>query len=537
MIQMQLPQSSNRWIVGFIFSLALFVVVNNYFNIRSLGSSEDPTTTVLPSIFTSLTFNEEADPKTVPVTDGAGPKDAASVSPFSQKQPQLRYAEVGAGVIAEAGPGSSGNETKRVNASRVNGLDGAKKNEENERVVEGNEINKNPGPPRQSYHMCHSRDESQENYRVASCRFKNMCLVFDLKGNQAVSWIYIDAEEPQMVYGKNTIRAETLSFSLGIGPHQVDRRLLVEPKRMSADDFARKYPKVEWQMGKSVVFHEYNFENFGHAIADQLMPIFFLQRSFGKVTRNMRLFEFSPWRPVGTTCAWQLKKRGPRYVVTCPKFRKALFPLVTKYPVQPLNKRLNETKIPLCFEDLMGGMQMYSDDCLEGSHGRNTKLKSSCNHGKQPGILEFRKFMLEAAGVEDIPPKKHQVVIWNANVKRWIRGLEKYAGILEKELNVTAVAVDWSKMSVKDQLQFMANSTVYITIPGGGSQVSLFLPRGATAIRLFRYEFLLDFHFYRYMSHITNVEYEVSSKMKPSLIINAVRKAMDRYDAFREESR
>lgn len=499
---MRLPSSPNTFVIGVVFCLCLFAVVNIFFNLRSVDATEDPQSASIPILLS------------------AQDRSAASV-PADADSP--------------ADYGATTNVDENITKSSIGAIEDDRAGEEKEKVsIAGEKRNRNSRPPRQSFHMCHSRDESRDNFRVASCRFKNMCLVYDLEGNQAVSWIYVESTEALKVYGKNSVRAETLSFSLGIGPHQVDKRLLVEPKRMGAEAFALKYPKVDWQRGKSVVFHEYNFENFGHAIADQLMPIFFLQRSFGTVSRDMHLYEFTPWRPVGTTCAWQLKKRGPKYVVTCPKFRKVLLPVVTQYPVQHLNKRLNETKIPLCFEDLMGGMQMYSDDCLEGSHGRKTKVHSECNHGKQPGFLEFRKFMLDSLGVDDTPPVEHQVVIWNANYKRRVRGLEEYAGILKRALNVTAVSVDWSKMPVKDQLQYMANSTVYITIPGGGSQVSLFLPRGATAIRLFRYEFLLDFHFYRYMSHITNIEFEVDSTMKPSLLIDTVRTAMQRYDAFRQ---
>jgi hypothetical protein len=48
----------------------------------------------------------------------------------------------------------------------------------------------------------------------------------------------------------------------------------------------------------------------------------------------------------------------------------------------------------------------------------------------------------------------------------------------------------------------MANAQIFITGPGAGSHIGWFLPRGATMIRIYPEEWMLEHHLFPHMSHM-----------------------------------
>ena len=67
---------------------------------------------------------------------------------------------------------------------------------------------------------------------------------------------------------------DSVNFTLGVGPHMVDHKVLIAPKAITKTDFDKKFPNVRIEPTTSHIFYEFNAENFGHALTDVLMPMY-----------------------------------------------------------------------------------------------------------------------------------------------------------------------------------------------------------------------------------------------------------------------
>lgn len=159
-------------------------------------------------------------------------------------------------------------------------------------------------------------------------------------------------------------------------------------------------------------------------------------------------------------------------------------------------------KTPVCFKNLLVGTPNLSDDCEEGDHGRLWQ-SSNCNSGRMEQFWNFRRYTKRNLGVLDTPPKEHQVVIWDrSDGGRPLNDLEEMGDEIKRRFNVPVRKLEWSDYSIQDQLRIAGNTTVLITGPGAGSFAALYLPRGATDIRLYESEFGMEFHIFNYLGYI-----------------------------------
>lgn len=167
-----------------------------------------------------------------------------------------------------------------------------------------------------------------------------------------------------------------------------------------------------------------------------------------------------------------------------------------------MDELFKSTKTPVCFKNLLVGTPNLSDDCTEGDHGRDW-LPSLCNSGRMEQFWNFRQYTKQNLGVVDQPPKHHQVVIWDrADGGRPLIGLDEIRDGVRTRFNVPVRMLEWSDYSIQDQLRIAGNTTVLITGPGAGSFAALYLPRGATQIRLYESEFGMEFHIFNYLGYI-----------------------------------
>ena len=91
-----------------------------------------------------------------------------------------------------------------------------------------------------------------------SCLFQNLCAVQlpeTVNSSHEIEWIYISDTKPSQT-----------AFSLGVGPHSADDKLHFEPVHLTKEQFESSFPVITKENGTSVVFYEYNAENFGHFV-------------------------------------------------------------------------------------------------------------------------------------------------------------------------------------------------------------------------------------------------------------------------------
>jgi hypothetical protein len=356
-----------------------------------------------------------------------------------------------------------------------------------------------------------------------------------------VDWLYISDDPPV-----------DASFTLGVGPHSVDNRVNFEPIHVTPFQFQSRYDDKKKIRGTSVVFYEYNSENFGHMLMDVLLPIYSVLDGFNLLERrDVQLFRYSIPDPICFSCDCQIDKaengnqherhqfgNAPKF---CARFYSQLVEMFHGDPnkqVQVLNATdMINSKTPICFEELVVGMPQYSDDCLEGSHGKDQNIWSLCNHGRQSQFWRFREFIFQNLGLSNTPPQSHKITITQRGggmMTRDINNIDELVSSLQTKFENSEVnVVEWHKLTIRQQLELAASTTVLITPPGGVSYISIFLPRWATGIRLYPQDFRNDWHIMHYLGYITNEHVKTPGGEIPiNDVVAMVDKGMKRYDAF-----
>lgn len=394
-------------------------------------------------------------------------------------------------------------------------------------------------------HWCHSRDFAEESGKRASCLFHHICVVpTDPRRNdrkQEIKFLYVSSDDAD-----GSQEEEDVSFTLGVGPHSVDERVHFVPERVTAELLQSNYPVRQYVKDLSVLFYEYNAENFGHMLTDVLMPIYVLLESFQLEHQPANLFRYSIRDAIGWSCDYHIDHGAEvNYAygnvrairAHCERFYKLLSQLVGGH--SPLHV-LNETTVqPTCFERLAVGMSMYSDDCLEGSHGRNQDVWSLCNHARQRQFWNFRNYALANAGAKLPPPPRHKITITiRSDAKRGLKNVDELISVIKNKYSaqgIEVVTVEWHKLSLVDQLKLIQTTTVHLTPPGGASFIALFLPKWATSIRLYTREYRMEYHIFHYLGyiHAEHVDCQEKATIPVDETMNLLRKSMQRYDTFR----
>eukprot|EP01083_Nonionella_stella_P018146 50704_1 len=403
-----------------------------------------------------------------------------------------------------------------------------------------------------SLHLCHSRDLLSDGGKRSSCIFQNLCLIQSTNNTKhmhpkhEVEWLYVVPNEEDLNKSYDT------SFTLGVGPHSVDDRIYFDPIKITLSNFNKQYSNRQHIAGLSVLYHEYNGENFGHMLADVLMPIFAALDTFGLAQEEVNIFRLAIHDSIGFSCDWQIQHRFSRQTAkNCKRMNELLSQMTVGHqPVQVLNATMLRTT--RCFETVVVGMSQYSGECVDGTNsGRIQNKWVLCNHGKQRMFYNFRNWALNnalgTANSDDVikPIKQHQIVITNRAHginNRQIMNQDdlvlKIRQRFEKD-NVKVLEVEWHKMSLVEQLKLISATTVHVTPPGGVSFIALFLPRWATTIRLYPDEYRLEWNFFNYLSYIfiEHVDCTGNDRMCHVIdVIELIERSLKRYDAFQMDS-
>jgi hypothetical protein len=381
-----------------------------------------------------------------------------------------------------------------------------------------------------SAHMCFSRDHSPEAERHAACQFKMLCVVSS-EQNEKGDWYYLaEKHEPH----------PKINFSSGIGPHHVDDRLFFPIKITTVKSFRAHFPKARIESKPHFLFSEYNAENYGHFLTDLLIPIYTVLEGFDALNTDIQLLHFRPRDPIGWSCDFQDKTGVANVRKRCDRFYESLIPMLSKHKVKDLSGLLQPDSA-VCFDRFYVGASRFSTFCFDGADGRGMQEgdprypNMPCYNGRQKQLWDFRLYSKSNLGVPDIPPRKHQVLIWDRPDKRKFRGLDVLADNIRSQLNVSVVVItDFSKLTIEEQLATVGASTVHITGVGGGSFIAVHLPRGATTIRLSRNkDSLLDAWLFDYLGYVHPTYYNTEDDpVNMHALMNHVLTGLKRYEAF-----
>jgi hypothetical protein len=387
-----------------------------------------------------------------------------------------------------------------------------------------------------SAHLCHSWDVSDQPH--ASCWYQNLCV------QRPPGWNASQGDETlQFLYVSDRDDEEPTPFTLGVAENRRAPELNIRPRRISRAAFAKlsqtssSSSAVRHIPGTSVLWYEYIMSNFGHVLTDNLLPLFSLLDSFlDKPTTDVKVFEYKTARPLGFNCEVQYNARWVRRDAKllartqqdCQRFGPMMFPMITKHPVSLLSSLFSFsadaiddsstmiTTNTVCFQNLFVGYPFLSlahhhhlDPYRPDTRAGRDSVKPVVNlgwHGRQSQLWRFRQYTMRNLGLYDDSSTKvrNLIVIWNRNdQKRLLRdltGLAEYVRQMVPDAEV--IVTELVGMDLPEQIQLMSQTAVHITGPGGGSFIGMYLPRGATMIRLYAADYLMELPFFNALGYI-----------------------------------
>ena len=224
----------------------------------------------------------------------------------------------------------------------------------------------------------------------------------------------------------------------------------------------------------------------------------------------------------------------------CDRLNRLLPPLVSTRPkrIFPEESVLKRKKV-ICFDRVLGGIGMLGEHCHDNSnHGLDADTED-CNAGKGPIFWSFRLYTMSMLGVKEkntlCEPKatntKLQVLV---NIRKGSTAEEQGGDFVDRFEAKNMVSyhqlVDKVKGELKgrheaktqilseiplpQQLAAATKAAVFVTISGGGANIGLYLPRGATLILICQ-DNKDDFVMFNHMSYITTKWVEVDDLNGP----------------------
>lgn len=252
--------------------------------------------------------------------------------------------------------------------------------------------------------------------------------------------------------------------------------------------------------GVTIMFGEYNAENFGLVLNDSVLPWFKMIREFdigvddvGGVVRlsgnSMLKYSCDERVMVG-----KLKSRA-----LCDKFLNDFSQHLFHKHVTTLKDYSPGT----CFENVVIGMGMLSDHGFDWStHGE--KLDLPLHHVSQsmvasgPTMRSFRRFLLKS----DFEMKKGKtVVVPRRGSSKGIENIEEITIGLSDEINYIVP----SNMTLEEQFEMFRDAEIVVVTTGGGSLIAQVAPNDATIVLISPRK--VDYEFWFSLPHFRVIPY------------------------------
>jgi hypothetical protein len=249
-----------------------------------------------------------------------------------------------------------------------------------------------------------------------------------------------------------------------------------------------------------IPFHSLAGWNPGHLVWDDFLPLFTLLKLFslGGDDDNKEILALRhvlPGEGMWASCDAPAKKE------LCVMMQRKFWPLLNNHslPTTQLNAQLEimETtgqarKSPLvCAKDGLAGIGALTDHGTHKLHGWHKEdYETSHNHGRGGMLWKFRTFCLNNLGIQDSPSTRQapfQIIFSVQSSSNPLRNLDfsRQEHMLRRQLDPSEATIEskiFKDLSLKDQVQLVTETSIFITGCGGGAVTATFLPRGATVI-------------------------------------------------------
>lgn len=385
------------------------------------------------------------------------------------------------------------------------------------------------GPPKTKVHCVGDTYQESSSWIYRSCEYENLC--FDLDRRDFV--IYEDTLSSSLPHGwySSVIRqanSSTSGFEVNAIPRTTHQKAtkkhredgLFYPQMMPSD---AEPPKSYYLLNVTMMplfRHQFAFENPGHHLWQELLSFYTLIDMFDK--ENTDIFMVPLKQEINKKyflhgdmmARWGSKLMGmPDFLKYNPYWEDGEMSI----EIGGHNVSTNElTPRVICAQSAMVGLgqfSMHETHRQNGTHERRSKLDLPLTreiipyyHGKGGFFRKFRQFMMRNIGVEDYPgglkSRSYSTIFISQNSSRHRTRTTSF----EMQLDYLRVAFPdrdqvrvesgtLSKMSLESQVQKMTETSIFLSIVGGGTASAIFLPKGSHLI-LFYETWFLDFDYW-----------------------------------------
>lgn len=245
-------------------------------------------------------------------------------------------------------------------------------------------------------------------------------------------------------------------------------------------------------------FHSFAAHNVGHMLWDDFLPIFTILSMFGKadiVSREsidkMLLLRIDTLPLLYGTCEMRRKKQ-----IKCAENFQKFLPLLGVDPQTFTTlKEVNlEPKFPnggptwICSRHAMAGMGMLTDHGVK-DHGwlMPKETHSVQNTAKGALLYQFRNTMVSNLGLPLSPSKSAPLKVVmsshsSGDPARDVHFLNQETALKRVLPGLPVEHVELAKMAMREQVELVSQSRIFVSTCGGGSMTATFLPKGATLI-------------------------------------------------------
>lgn len=335
-----------------------------------------------------------------------------------------------------------------------------------------------------------------------SCKFQNLC--FDVSSKD----FYLVQSPTETEFQQNRVSQSFTSTEFSPLHSNISLALGGINPRWQGKGWNRGIEKVKWfpkvlkEAPKDVFFlpsnvifipfHSFAGHNVGHLLWDDFYPIFLLQQIFGLVdeTSKLMLMRVDTLEVLFASCDIRKnKKKG------CAKNFEKFLPLMGVDPqsfstVKEANFE-TATKISskmICAKTAVAGLGMLTDHGFNDHGWLPSSEHEVQNHGKGALFYQFRNYMMKNLGIADVSLNQNnqiQIVLsaHSSNYpERDVSFEDQYDTLSKAFPSASLVTVELATMTLKEQVELVSQSNVFVSTCGGGVMTATFLPRGATLI-------------------------------------------------------
>ncbi|GKZ00216.1 hypothetical protein MPSEU_000974500 [Mayamaea pseudoterrestris] len=373
-------------------------------------------------------------------------------------------------------------------------------------------------------------------WQYKSCRFHNLC--FDTSTSNFV--LFQDERElplhvalhrrPFMAFSSITQRNANETNALSLGG--LNQKWAKQKERLKwFPDIKMDPPETYYRLSDAVVlvpFHSMNGANPGHLVWDDFFPIYNLLEMFQLQNRQLLLLRHvlnDGMRALWATCDVRLeKKKECEYMMN--KFLPLMLGLDSSHRLTSTNATEflpNDTGKShwVCARTSVAGIGSLTDHGVKKSHGWDeSDYELTHNYGRGGNLFAFRNFMVQNLKLPNPVARTkspHRIVFSSRSSDIPSRDIDfamTINALKQAFPNDIVEGFIMKDLSLLEQIEIATQTSIYITVCGGGAVNAMFLPRGASAIIYFSEDggvvenhltYLparLDWDLFQHMSHL-----------------------------------